>query len=97
MPGLRHGEHTPDRGLILGGSVGIVQIGQQGLGLIRRQGKQRAIAEHVPRPFLAAAQDEFGAADPFRCSSLINQLTLLSRGPQLQHLIARHYSHCWLS
>jgi len=53
-------------------SAGILQIRQQGRGLLWRQGKQRAIKEHILRPLLAAAQDEFGAADAFRGSGLIN-------------------------
>ena len=68
MPGLRHGEQSLNAGLILGGSAGILQIRQQGRGLLWRQGKQRAIEEHILRPLLAAAQDEFGAADAFRGS-----------------------------
>ena len=97
MPGLRHGEQSLDAGLILGDSAGILQISQQSRCLLWRQGKQRAIQKHIPRPLLAAAQDEFGAADAFRRSGLINQLALLGRGPQLQHLIARHDPPLWLS
>jgi hypothetical protein len=78
-------------------SAGTLQIRQQGRGLLWRQGKQRAIKEHILRPLLAAAQDEFGAADAFRGSGLINQLALLGRGPQLQHLIASHDPPLWLS
>ena len=77
MPGLRQLEQALDAGLILGGSAGIPQIRQQGCGLIQRQGKQRVIEEHIPCPLLAVAQDEFGAADAFRGTSLIDQLALL--------------------
>jgi hypothetical protein len=42
--------------------------------------KKRAIEEHIPRPLLAAAQDEFGAADAFRRSGLIDQLALAAQG-----------------
>ena len=79
MPGLRYGEQSLDAGLILGDSAGILHISQQGRCLLWRQGKQRAIHKHIPRPRLAAAQDEFGAADAFRCSGLVNHLTLLGR------------------
>jgi hypothetical protein len=78
-------------------SAGIPQIRQQGRGLLWREEKQRAIKEHILRSLLAAAQNEFGAADAFRGSGLINQLALLGRGPQLQHLIARHDPPLWLS
>jgi hypothetical protein len=69
MPGLGHGEQALDAGLILGGSAGILQIRQQDHGLLRCQGKKGAIEQHIPRPLLAAAQDEFGAADAFRRSA----------------------------
>ena len=69
MPGLRQVEQTLDAGLILGGSAGIPQIRQQGFGLLRREGEQRAIQEQIPRPLLAAVQDEFGAAEARGCST----------------------------
>ena len=53
MPGLLHGEQSLDAGLIMGDSAGILQISQQGHGLLWRQGKQRAIQKHIPRPLLA--------------------------------------------
>jgi hypothetical protein len=59
--------------------------------------KQRAIQEYIPRPLLAAAQDELSTADAFRGSGVINQLALLGRGPQLQHLITCHDPPLWLS
>ena len=53
MPGLRHREQTLDAGLILGDSAGIVHISQQDRCLLWRQGEQRAIQKHIPRPLLA--------------------------------------------
>jgi hypothetical protein len=73
-----------------GTSASKIASSQQGRCLLWRQGKQRAIQKHIPRPLLAAAKNEFGPADAFRCSGLVNHLTLLGRGPQLQHLIADH-------
>jgi hypothetical protein len=43
-----------------------------------------------PAPAPAAAQDELGTADTFRLGGLIDQLALLGRGPELEHLIPQH-------